>query len=1212
MRVRAAFLSLATLSALTTPLGAFNGHVVEEGPLVLFVDEVSMVTELSQARAFTAWATNRGAEQLSVKVRFTDLVDTTRCIGPAEHSLQIRAGTAESARFEFAIDPPAYSALYPLHVRAEFHSFGSAREAHAIRIFETRFVRSQAKTDEPLVLKDGGSLLLANYAPSGVSWQVRGGSLVESPAGWEGDDAETGTQATRGTVNRSGVSRKALQIHPPWRKGAGTVFLNYRVRLPETQPLRFTFFNAIRDTGSGEPPSDGITFRVRVGETLLYERHTDSKQWTESHADLSAYAGKEIVLQLESHPGPKFNTTCDSGFWGDPVIVSGPPPVVITSAQREALRGKVQAAIGSRRQETGVYIFDLGAGMRAAVAPGPNGITDAAIAFGSGEQCVVFDGLRVALWDQALGGEEGGLAVRKLEQEQVNGRLQLRHHFNGPDGGQILTAELWSTGPALKLKVSGEGRISDLSLRAADAKAKRVYYGHGYCIEDPQAFRAGGGGHNLSTSHVGFEFRDGPALLMACDTPPDYFQVDPATQVYSLHTHPDTTFTFVPSLKGAFDCAIKYRPLYDKKPAPAVAAKAGRFVFDMWGGRYEQDARLVERCFAYGLTNSLAIMHVWQRWGYDYRLPDIFPPLPSLGTLEDLQAFGRLCDSRGVPWGLHDNYIDIYPDATGFTYDAVTFTPEGTPRKAWFNEGRRAQSYQFRPDKVRPFLERNLKLMAPALKPTSSFVDVWTSINAFDYYDREGRFHSKMETLRAWGEGFALIRDTFGGGPATSEAGADQLIGWLDGADCQFMGLSAKPERFQNSVACKDWERVPWFDVVNHTRFSLHGAGYSDRYQGGSPRDLRGIESDDYISAEILTGHALMIDLRGMVRGAVRKYWLAQDFIESVAGAEIRDVHFDGGDMHRLDILWDNGARARVNRGTNDWSVDGRVLPPFGYLAQKGELQSSVERLTGDVVEQSRNGHIQYVNARGFMKDAPLAIRPEALSVDYLGDRRFRLIVKWNAEEPAPADLAVFQHISRQVPGYYSNVEFSGGGQPGLPTSRWRGPVITGTNWLMEVPMGFPLGESDILVGLYDNGARGRARLLGKEVPDRRYRIGRLSVQGSVSNGQTNITNIQLVRTQEADTPMLLANRSSVDFGPVKTLGGLRIIRENGSATAIPLPDGKSFEVELDTRKLGIPAASRVTVIDATGKDLSDMQSSMSDGKLSWTVKPEAFGYRIR
>ncbi|MHC4072500.1 MAG: hypothetical protein ACYSUD_14670, partial [Planctomycetota bacterium] len=320
-----------------------------------------------------------------------------------------------------------------------------------------------------------------------------------------------------------------------------------------------------------------------------------------------------------------------------------------------------------------------------------------------------------------------------------------------------------------------------------------------------------------------------------------------------------------------------------------------------------------------------------------------------------------------IPWGLHDNYIDFYPDAADYSYDHICFTEQGEPVKAWINRGRDAQSYRWRPDHIMPFVQRNLKLIKPNLKPTHYFIDVFTSLPCFDFYDKRGNFHSMLETRKSWGESFAWIRDYLGdNAPMTSEAGHDQLIGYISGSDCQHLQITPVGRRFCIKIACKDWERVPWFDAVLHDKFSLHGVGYSSRYEGGRQRREHGIESDDYISAEILEGHALMIDRRAFGSGAVRKYWLAQDFIRSIALDEIENVEFVQGDIHRQIIKWKSGARVYVNRGDEDWSVAGKRLPRYGYFAKNGRIESSIERIDGVIVEQSRAPSHFYFNARRF------------------------------------------------------------------------------------------------------------------------------------------------------------------------------------------------------------------------------------------------------
>lgn len=1230
MCYRLPVLSALLFSWFTFSAAGFNGHQVTEGPVTLAIGEIPVVREVDVSQTIRVSLTNTANSALQLKLSLTGLAEPCRAIGGAARDLDLPAHGASEATFQIMVGKGAWSALYPVHVLAEFNEPGSraVRVAHAIRIFETQLaaVPAAAVEGEIIDLPPGGSLALAGLKACRPSWRLEGKELHYLPVGWQGSDPESLAFFQRGFMAR-GQSRLSLNVHPPYKTGTGPLFLEYRLRLPSKGPVVLRFFNAIRDVSAPEPPSDGVTFRVWVGEEKVFERHTAATTWEPGEADLSRWAGQTVNLRLESHPGPRLDPTCDSAFWGDPVVLVGEPPITLSPEQAKERLTKARAAVASGKEGAGLYVFELGQGLRAALVPGPNGVADAILAFGSEKGAVAVKGFTMALEDQNLGAWESGVRLEKLETERSGRELVLRHHLRlqrefDRDGRRIprksavvtLTARFRVDQPGLRVKFTTDARLTDLALGPADTLADRVYYGHGYVIEHPGKFRAGAGGHNLATSHVGCDFAGGVSLLQACDTPPDYFLVDPDARLYALHTHPDATLTFVASHENALDCALKYRPLYDKQPAAAVAKKSGRFVFDIWGGSYAGDSRLLNRCFDYGLTNSLVMMHDWQRWGYDYRLPDIFPPQPGLGTTEDLRELGQACGKVGALWGLHDNYIDIYPDATGFGYDSVTFDAEGRPNRAWLNEGRNAQSYQFRPDKVKPYLERNLKLIEPALKPTASFVDVWTSINAFDYFDYQGRWHSKTETLRCWGEGFDKIRRMFDSGPTVSEAGSDQLIGWLDGADCQFMRLTSKGGRFSNMVPCADWEQVPWFDAVNHTRFSLHGVGYSDRYQSGRSREMHGIESDDYLSAEILTGHALMIDLPAMPRGAVRKYWLAQRFVEKVARDEIAAVRNIEGDLHRLMVTWSSGARSWVNRSQHDWVVEGRVLPPYGYLAKANGLESSIERIAGRVVERSGAENEAYVNARGFQPET-LGISLEAERVEHLGARDFRLVVHWRATQPAPRELAVFYHFNRTTPGRYTDTEFYGGGAPALPTTSWKGNIVTGTNWVIHFPEGYPLGDYEILCGLYDARGKGtRYRLVGDEREHRRYRLGILRVEGEISDNQTNISKISFA---PAPGPVVAARMpeppARIDFGSIQTTGGLKVSRRPDHLLLVPLPEQDPFEVTFDISQLaGATAkASKFTAVTASGTVVRQVPYDQGSGKITFTTQSEDFGYRL-
>ncbi len=364
------------------------------------------------------------------------------------------------------------------------------------------------------------------------------------------------------------------------------------------------------------------------------------------------------------------------------------------------------------------------------------------------------------------------------------------------------------------------------------------------------------------------------------------------------------------------------------------------------------------------------VWHNWQRWGYDYRLPDVYPPNPEYGTLDEFRQLVDVCKNNGVLFAPHDNYIDLYPDSEGFSYKSVVFTEDGQPRKAWFHHARMAQSYRARPDQLRPLIERNLRLIRAGFAPTAYFIDVWSSIAPYDYWTDSGEFVDRTVTRRAWGEDFAWIRDYLGNNaPQISEAGHDQLIGWLDGAQANHLRVDPNGAGFTLRVKAADAERIPWLDAAYHERFILHGAGYPDRYAAGLDEATHGIYSDDYIATEVLTGHPGMVS-QPFGRDVVRKYWLLDDLMRALAGRRIESVEFVGGDIHHQHVRWEGGGEVWVNRGDMDWTFAGsHKLPPYGFFATVPgaggtERMVAIERDGNGTEEWSRQGSDLYMYQR--------------------------------------------------------------------------------------------------------------------------------------------------------------------------------------------------------------------------------------------------------
>ena len=104
---------------------------------------------------------------------------------------------------------------------------------------------------------------------------------------------------------------------------------------------------------------------------MLFSQFTDSKTWLPGEVDLSAYAGKDVILRLESHPGPNRDTQVDSCFWAEPTLSAGTPPVFAPASEPPAALKLAAARLlgGSAQAIPGATVLPLAgdSGVRAAV-----------------------------------------------------------------------------------------------------------------------------------------------------------------------------------------------------------------------------------------------------------------------------------------------------------------------------------------------------------------------------------------------------------------------------------------------------------------------------------------------------------------------------------------------------------------------------------------------------------------------------------------------------------------------------------------------------------------------------------------------------------------------------------------------------------------------------------------------------------------------------
>ena len=851
--------------------------------------------------------------------------------------------------------------------------------------------------------------------------------------------------------------------------------------------------------------------------------------------------------------------------------------------------------------------------------PGKRGLLDSTIGFVNGKHTLYMRGFRLRAAGAALDDPRSPCDLVSVDEGRSLRGWRARHRFRSLAGEFTVAVDLNVWRGALRARFRLEDApkpkpwqalmLEGASAGAFGEKAARVYAGPGNVMEDPQAFRLGFDGHQLSTSFVGLDFTGGISLVMAVNAVPDALEADPEARTYSLWTPHDHDLVLIPA-PDVWKGVRAWHGMNGLKAAGGVRSLAGRFVFDIWGGNYASGARGLARAFRYGLTDSMVIWHSWQRWGYDYRLPDIWPPDPEKGTAEEFKALSDSCRQAGALFAPHDNYIDFYPDAEGYTYDKVVFTAEGGPCRAWNNTGRGAQSYRWRPDLVKPYVKRNLKLVRAGVAPGAYFIDVWSSIGPYDFWTREGRFHGRAETRDDWAGYFTWIRDYLGGAPQVSESGHDALIGDLDGATANHCRVDAADKTGAWSVwrvKCARAERVPWFDAAHHDRFILHGAGYENRFLAGLDRREHGIYSDDYTTVEVLTGRPSMAS-EAFGREVVRKYWLTHELARALALGRIETVEFVAGDISHQRVHWEGGAVVTVNRGAEDWTVDGRVLPPYGFHAKApghdGVVEAAIEKRDGVIVEWASSPRTLYAGAR----PVPSAVRVTVEKPAWAGKREFDLKFRWEAGIPTASPLTVFVHFVDDKEA----MRFQGDHPLGISTTAWQGTVESSVR--VRVPETCRPGEGfDLRVGLYDPTNGNRQELDGEDDGERRIRLGTMKLEGT-GGRLTDVSWTPHRLRARPGAERMNAGGKVVAFGGVATNGAVRVCFEKGALVVTPLPDGGKAIVRLKASVLPwkVRTPSRAEALSEDGRMAGAEPLAVEGDEVILALSPGVFAYRLR
>ncbi len=181
-------------------------------------------------------------------------------------------------------------------------------------------------------------------------------------------------------------------------------------------------------------------------------------------------------------------------------------------------------------------------------------------------------------------------------------------------------------------------------------------------------------------------------------------------------------------------------PNLPSPPSPYRALLGPRIMLDIWRhhlGTYQGDGENLLALKDHGVDHVAIIQHVWQRYGYDVKLPDHLPANPDFGGDEGMIAFGKAANRCGYVWSLHENYIDLYPDAPSYDPTARVLMSDGSPSKAWYNSGTQVQSFGLKCNRALEFARRVAPEAHRRYGTTAAYLDVHTCVPPWHQLDHE-------------------------------------------------------------------------------------------------------------------------------------------------------------------------------------------------------------------------------------------------------------------------------------------------------------------------------------------------------------------------------------------------------------------------------------------------------------------------------------------
>jgi hypothetical protein len=1090
-----------------------------------------------------------------------------------------------------------------------------------------------------------GETSLLDVGARQIFWQSYGKEPVAMLLGGESMQSASGAAfEDHGQM----LGRRSLFMHSPWRVPAGKTWVDYRLALPRATPIRLALGIAMSPEAAAPGKSDGVTFSCYLSadgekKELLRQHHTKA-EWRDYVFDLTPYAGKTVIVRLQVEPGPRNDSSFDFSYFGDPKITAGNAVSDRSAALRRVTDSRAYRAVAncdvavlSNTPQNGVAPSNL--------LPCKNRLTPADGGWRfvyEGDDCRVVYTYRPAtgtLDDFVVQVDDGrpftpasgGGATLAPASSRTKGEM-VAH------GGKPvrITASVASQ----SLDVLWEYPLADNSLRIAWTYKilGKTLLVSARCKEPAvHRFSLGDVGPVALRRRITVPCLPGSVTFL----PAENLFVGRCLDWTVSHASrcPEGQAVYEPKTDGTRNALVEsgylavspdvgeVLPNIPNPPSPYRALLGPRIMLDVWDhqqGTYRGDAENLRTLKDNGVDHVAIISHVWQRYGYDAKLPDHVPANPSFGGDAGMIEFGRAANECGYVWSLHENYIDLYPDAPSYDPAARVLLANGSPSKAWYNSGTHVQSFGLKCNRALEFARRNAPEIHRRYGTNAAYLDVHTGVPPWHQLDHEARepmAAMALAKVQCDTRLFQYMRDTHGG-PLFGEG--YQHFYWAGRCD----GVEAQVAGGEDHAPLLD------FDLLKiHPQMVNHGMGYYERwfrrgYKHAWGYDTGSMEQiDKYRAQELAYGHAGFVGAAqvGNLQWVVREHHLVHPIQRLYGASQPTSIRYEvdgrlvtasaalaAGNTLRQRIQYQSGLNLWVNWGAEPWSIEGRVLPQWGFLALGPGTDVSTALHGGLIADCADCPEYVFADARTSFTMPYLhskkEIEPRLRSFKHLHGNTVEVTYEWVVDDTLDDDFHCFVHGVAAAGAEPDRIVFQQDHPLPKPTSRWhKGDRIVDGPYTFQLPDKMDGGT--LVIGLHKGR---RVPLKGAQQGDNRIELARCSFVRK--EGKIIDVRAEKVAVTPAASDGLAADFRArlnppgtwINFGKVATDGSVMIRRESDGLVLYPYPRERRFRVSLDVKAF-IPAADlphlQVRALAAGGgRDLGPVAAAQENGRLVLTM----------